>query len=360
MQKSDYRICFVVPSLSSGGAERVVSVLSSELAEQGYPIEVIVYFRNDEEYPISDKVKLVCLSGGNEQNYKKIGFKEKIRKLRNIIKDFEPEYIIPFLPHVGVHVALATLGMKKKIIQTIRNAPEFSPPSKLQRIMRNFLVRCSYKTLAQTEEQKAYFPKSVQNKIFILPNPIFGGFFNEERIKHNRIRKVVSIGRLTEQKNFPLVIDAVVALRGKFPDIELDIYGEGELRESLEKYIRESKGEEFCRLKGRSNDILTVYKQSDVFVLSSDFEGMPNSLMEAMAAGVPCISTDCETGPRDLIKSGENGILTPIRSKEKMIEALEWMLNNPEEASNMGIKARETVEKKYGAKTIAKKLLENI
>ena len=222
------------------------------------------------------------------------------------------------------------------------------------------MVRRSYKTLAQTEEQRLYFSKRVRKKVFVLPNPVYGGFFEEERIQHEKIRNIVSVGRLTEQKNFPLIIDAVIDLHSKYPDIRLDIYGDGELRDQLERYIREHGGSEYCHLRGRSSDLINVYGKCDAFVLPSDFEGMPNSLMEAMACAVPCISTDCETGPSDLIESGRNGILIPVGSKEKMIEALEWMIDRPQDAYAMGLKARETTARQFSAKKIVEKLLLNL
>ena len=357
---SESRICFVVPSLSEGGAERVVSVLASELAEQGYPVEVIIYYRCENEYPISDKVKLVSLTDGDEDDYHKIGFKARIKQIGEHIKAFGPDYTIPFLPHVGLHTFLACIGYKTKIIQTIRIAPNISPKSRPQRMIRNYMVRRSYKTLAQTEEQRLYFSKRVRKKVFVLPNPVYGGFFEEERIQHEKIRNIVSVGRLTEQKNFPLIIDAVIDLHSKYPDIRLDIYGDGELRDQLERYIREHGGSEYCHLRGRSSDLINVYGKCDAFVLPSDFEGMPNSLMEAMACAVPCISTDCETGPSDLIESGRNGILIPVGSKEKMIEALEWMIDRPQDAYAMGLKARETTAQQFSAKKIVEKLLLNL
>lgn len=360
MSPSDWKICFVVPSLSSGGAERVVSVLASELARQGYAVHVIKYFEAENEYPICDQLNVICLSGGDENAYEQIGFKDKISRLRKAIKALAPDYIIPFLPHVAVHVALACVGLRIKMVQTIRVAPNIAPASKLQRLIRNALVMCSFKTFAQTGEQKAYFPKMIHNKIFVLPNPIYQGFLNEDRPIHHTIRRVVSVGRLTEQKNFPLVIDAVIELRARYHDLDLDIYGEGELRPVLEEYIQSKGAGGYCHLRGRSEALLTVYRESDVFVLPSNFEGMPNALMEALATGIPCISTDCETGPRDLIQSGESGFLIPVNSREKLVESLEWVINHPEEAHEMGRKAKYTMAQKFGARTISETLLMNL
>ena len=360
MNPSEWKICFVVPSLSSGGAERVVSVLASELANQGCQVHVIKYFEADNEYPISEKLKVTCLSGGDENTYKRIRFKEKIATLRKLVKNIEPDYIIPFLPHVAVHVALACACMRIKMVQTIRNAPNIAPAPRMQRWIRNALVVCSYKTFAQTSEQKDYFPKIIHKKIFVLPNPIYEGFLNEDRSVHHKIGKIVSVGRLAEQKNFPLVIDAVAELKTRYTDLELNVYGEGELKEELEKYIQNKGASEYCHLCGRSDALLMVYRDSDVFVLPSNFEGMPNALMEALATGIPCISTDCETGPRDLIQSGKSGFLIPVNSREKLVESLEWIINNPEEAHKMGQRAKFTTIQKFSARTISESLLMNL
>lgn len=127
------RICFVVPSLSSGGAERVVSVLASQLARDGYSIAVIKYFDTMRDYPIDNRVQVLCVAGGDEKKYRSIPFIPKIKKLRELLEKTNAQYVVPFLPHVSVHTFLAGLGLNIKWIQTIRNAPNVSPASRLFR-----------------------------------------------------------------------------------------------------------------------------------------------------------------------------------------------------------------------------------
>lgn len=359
MSKNIGKICFVVPSLSSGGAERVVSGLASQLVDDGYEAFVIKYFSCEHEYPISPALKVVCLSNGNEEQYNKISMQHKIMELRRVIKAEKPDYIIPFLPHVAFHVHLACLGLGIKEIQTIRVAPNVAPSSKVLRRIRDYLVDSTYATFVQTESQKRYFKKKTQNKIFVLPNPIANEMFDADVQYPDRLSKIVSVGRLSKQKNFPLIIDTVKRIRDKGRDVELAIYGDGELREALQEYIDNIGAAEYCKLCGRSNHVVDVYANNHVFVLSSDFEGMPNALMEAMAAGLPCISTDCETGPSDLIDEN-NGILVPVGNIEKMEEALLYLLDNPQAAADMGKNAHSFMQSEYSAKRILERLINEV
>ena len=140
--------------------------------------------------------------------------------------------------------------------------------------------------------------------------------------------------------------------------MNLKIYGDGKLKSSLNNYIKELGLQENIQLCGRTNNIVEVLKKSDLYILSSNAEGMPNSLMEAMALGLPCISTDCPTGPSDLITHGVNGRLIPIKDEEKLTKSIKHIINNPVESIKMGTNARKTIIDKYGQSTSAKNIME--
>jgi len=353
------RICFVIPSLSSGGAERVVSVLASSLAERNYDITVIKFFGADNEYPISKKVNVINLASGDEKKYNAIPFIKKICILRRLLKDIGAEYTVPFLPYVAVDVWLASFGLKSKYIQTVRNAPGVTPASKLRRGLRDYLVSKSYRTFVQTESQKQYFSPKTQKKIVVLPNPVSSNMFEVNEKKFDKVRRIVSVGRLIEQKNFELAVDSVCILYEQEYDVQLSIYGEGNLKKSLQEYISKKKAESFCFLKGRSDNIAQVLEQSDLFLLSSDFEGMPNCLMEAMAAGLPCVATDCETGPSDLIDK-DRGILVPVNDADAMAKALKFLIDNPDAAKQMGKQAKSYMRLNYSSDQIAKRFIKDV
>lgn len=306
------KVLFVVPSFSNGGAERVVTVLASALAEKGIDTHCIVYYKAEKEYTYSEKVKVTYLAGKGEHSYSSLGMGTKVKLLSKLIEEIKPCYIIPFLPQVGFHVFLATLGRHYKIIQTVRNNPRIDPPSKAERIIRDALVALSWKSFVQNEDQFNYFNRYIKKKLTVIPNPILKNFFEVKHVYSAELRKIVGMGRLSEQKNFPLLIKAAKILHEKYSNIQFLIYGDGPLKAELQSMIDEYGLNEIVVLKGRTDNSIEALNSADIFVLSSNYEGMPNALLEAMAIGLPCISTNCPTGPSDIIIPGENGKLIEV------------------------------------------------
>ncbi|WP_289130578.1 glycosyltransferase, partial [uncultured Clostridium sp.] len=270
---------FIIPSLSKGGAERVVAVLSSELIEQEREVTVITHFKVKDKYPISPNVKLICLSDLYEEDYRKristIYLIRLAKKLRKVILQEKPDYILPFLWTTCVRVDLALIfsKYKKRVIQTVRNNPKIFPSNKLMKVYRNYLVKKSIKTIVQNEEQKKYFKESLHNKIFILPNPVSNDLFNIKRVKLNNEIKIIGVGRLEKQKNFDMLIEAFRVINSKYKEAKLYIYGEGTLKNHLQQKITNNDLEGNVILQGRSNDYTEIYGDADIFALTSDFEG---------------------------------------------------------------------------------------
>lgn len=362
MEKKKY--LFVVPSLSKGGAERVVSVLASELAQNGREAVIITHFRAEKEYPVSDNVKIICLSDLNEANYREkmsVTYLIRLEKmLRNAIVQQKPDYIIPFLWTTCIRTDLALLGLKwkKRAIQTVRNNPEIFPKNRVMKKYRNVLVKKSRLTIVQNEQQKKYFPENEWRKIKVLPNPVSSSLLKIERHESTERFKIVSVGRLESQKNFDLLIDAVACVIQKYENVILDIYGEGSMKEKLQEHINCLSLQQSVTLKGRSSNYDDMYGTASLFVLSSDFEGMPNTLLEAMAVGIPCISTDCPTGPSDIIESEKNGILVPTGNKEKLVQAIENLIQKEELRNDLSIMSKRTICSRYAPDKITEKFID--
>lgn len=347
---------FIVPSFGSGGAERAVVNLSSQLAIDGASVTVVIYFSMPNEYHIDSKVSVINLSGGDEAQYNRIPYLKKINKLRNIVKSEQPDYILPFLPQVTIHASLACFDMHKRIIYTLRNNPRFTPDNKVKRFICNMLICTSWKTIVQNERQRAFYPQIFQSKMHILFNPVSNELFSIQEKNSSRLKTIIGVGRLEKQKNFAMLIRAVGKILVEYPDVQLKIYGEGVERNNLQDLIDNLSLEEHVHLMGRSSDMLTVYQNADLYVLSSDFEGMPNTLIEAMAAGLPCIATNCETGPSDLIQDNCNGLLIDVGNEQQLVNAIQIMIKSPENAAVMGKRAKITVREKCGIESIAARL----
>lgn len=349
---------FVIPSLSIGGAERAVSNFANELVRQNRKVVVLKYFDTEHDYAVSKGVRVINLSGGTEIDYNRISYFQKIVKIRRCLKEECPDFILPFLPQVTIHVTLAGYDLRKKIIHTIRNNPKDSPHNRCMRLMRNCIVFFSHKTIVQTEQQRDYFPKIIHKKIHILRNIVPDIFFQKKREPSREKNLLVSVGRLIEQKNYEMLIKALAIVDKTYSDFKMEIYGNGPLKHDLEVLIKDTGLEDKIRLMGRNDKIHEVYQRASLYILSSDFEGMPNSLMEAMASGVPCISTNCPTGPNDLIENNRTGLLVPVGDTSAMAEAILWMLTHTDESKEMGTKASEYIEKQCKGDKIAKQIIE--
>lgn len=352
------RVLFVVPFLSGGGAERVVSVWTSELAKLNCDVHLLVFYRLEDEYPLDTKVVIHSIEKNGKIVYDSLTKWQKLKALRQALKEIRPDVVLPFVTHVGIMVSIAKIGLPLKVIETIRIDPRYSPQKCIFRWLRNISIFFSNRCIVQNITQLNYFPKFMQKKISVFSNPIANEFLEKgKEFTERRIQRVVAIGRLEKQKNYPMLISAFSKILKSNIDLYLDIYGEGSLQRELNNLINCLNLHDRVFLCGRTKEIATVLRRYDLFILSSDAEGMPNSLMEAMAVGLPCISTNCPTGPADIIEDGVNGILIPVGDEDALIKAITKMVENVNNAIEIGRKARETILNKYSAKISARKLL---
>lgn len=352
------RILFIIPFLYGGGAERVTSILTSELARLDQDVHLLLFYRVKNEYFVDEKVIIHTLKE-NKQDYDCLSFFSKIRRLRKAIKNISPDIVIPFITHVGIMTTVATIGLKCSVIETIRSEPKSDTRNVIIKILRNLSILLSKRCIVQNERQKYYFPKWMHKKFIVLPNPVSNDLIQVSRVfKRNEINTIIAVGRLEVSKNYPLLIKAFSKIEE--PIIKLNIFGEGTLKRELQNMIDRLALDDRVKLCGRTSNIKEQLLKSDLYVLSSNYEGMPNALMEAMAVGLPCITTNCPTGPNELIDNYVNGILVPVDDEEKLINAINYMIKNPEYAFSMGLKAQEKIRLNYKADLIAKKLLDLI
>ena len=350
---------FVTNSLSSGGAERVVSIIASGMAEKGYDVHLILYKRVKNEYPISDKVRLHLLPKGNGENKIKY-YTQKFIIMRKMIYEIRPDVIIPFLPDQVNHFFLASRFINIPFIYTVRNNPFLYPESKNMRFVGKLVAVLSTGIFLQTAEQAKFFPKFTRKKIFVVPNPVSNVLIECNYQKRESIVEIATFGRLSAQKNQRLLIRAFAMVYKTNKSIKLTLYGSGEEENNLKVLVKELGLEDAVTFRGRVSNVTDALMSTDLFVLSSQYEGMPNALMEAMAVGLPCISTDCPTGPKDLIQNKENGILIKSNDVSALANAINYCLENPLFCQEAGRVAKQKVKDEFQVEIVLDKFVREI
>lgn len=322
------KIVFYISSLAKGGAQRVIVNLAESLVEKDYPVTIVTTMKGEQEYVISDRIKRVYSDIiGEEITSSRIkNFIARFRKLRNIWVQEDAGIIVAFIGKNNFMALLTAFGLKIPVVTSVRGEPKEEYYNPVLRFLSKTLMGLSAGLILQTPDALGYFPKWMQRKSVILDNPLNPDFI-DEYYEGKRENEIVTVGRLDSNKNQKLIIDAFCKIAGEFPDTKLILYGDGEDREWLTGYAQKSRYANQIFLPGAVNNVKERIKKSKLFVLSSNTEGMPNALIEALALGIPCISTDCPCGgPRVLMDGKENGILVPVGEVEPMTEAMKKIL----------------------------------
>lgn len=319
------KILFYINTLANGGAERVMSCLATDFSENHHECVIVTSFPTENEYDVGNNVKRISLFS---ERLNCSFFKRNLRltnRLRKHIKSEQPDIVIAFMAEPNFRAIIASLGLNNKVLVSVRNDPIREYPTAVLRFLAKTLFRLADGIVFQTEDAKKWAPLRIQKKCRIIFNQISDSFYNVETVRYRR--DIVTTGRLTEQKNHKMLIRAFASIANKIED-NLIIYGEGELRGELEALVSELHMEKRIFLPGVTKDVAKTILSAKLFVLSSDYEGMPNSLMEAMAMGIPCISTNCPCGgPRMLFGELLADRLIACGDEKGLCEKIEKMIS---------------------------------
>ena len=316
-----YKILFVLGSLGRGGAEHVVTILANDYVEKDWEVHICMLLSNKVEYNIDNKIVLHDLSNGGGSRIKRTPY--WLNNIRKTVKTVQPDKIVSFAARINLLVLAACLGLKKDIFVSERNDPKYDGRGKIVRMGTSLLYPRSKKIIFQTKRATETFNNKIKAKGVIIPNPI------EVNCAYTgkNIHTIVSVGRLTPQKNQLLLIRAFKPVVEKYPDAQLVIYGEGSLRKTLESEITRLNLKENVFLPGMKKNVLELMKDAGIFVMSSDYEGLSNALLEAMAMGFPCISTNC-AGADEYITDHENGLLVQVGDENGLSNAMIELFEN--------------------------------
>lgn len=333
------RIMFHINSLGRGGAERVVSILTDALCKAGYDIRVATNWTAKEEYRLNPKIDRINVGLTDEEEnagrIKKVIL--RYTRLRGAIKKYRPDVVISFVNKANFRAAAALIGQSIPLIVSVRNDPkvDYAPYKAATKLMERKASACVF----QTKDAMEFFGKKLRDRSMIIYNPLseeyfgptasVGGSFEDQK------RHIISAGRICEQKNQLLLIKAFNLIKDEFPDAVVDIFGtcqEEDVLENIEKYINENGLKDRVLLRGIRRNMPEEYAKAYMFVLPSDYEGMPNALMEAMAFGVPCIATDCPCGGSRMLTESGGGILVPVNDEKALADAMRKVLSSKEYA----------------------------
>lgn len=351
------KIMFYTMSLEKGGAERVISNLANELIKK-YKITIATNIKSESEYKLDSNIKHIKIDKTRNTTKikritRKIGY-YRTKKLQQIVEQEKPDIIIAFLPEPSFRI----LKLRKKINVPIIISDRNDPNIEYKGIILKRLMKNRYKNadgfIFQTEDAKEYFKNIIKCKSEVIYNAINKEFIIEKPITIRK-KTIVCVGRLEKQKNHQLLIEAFEKFNKIDNSYELEIYGEGKLREKLQKLIDDKELNKKVHLMGKTNNVKKSISDSSMFILSSDYEGMPNVLLEAMSMGIPCISTDCPIGgPKSMINNEENGLLVEINNSEQLCGAM-IRLSKDEELLKKIYDNHKDFLKKFDEKTIYKK-----
>lgn len=329
----------VLSSLGAGGAERVIAELSHHWTAQGHRLTIISFDRPEERifHKFAESVRFERLGISPSVTTQKafgpilelvnrsLTPIRRILALRRKIRRDNPELLVSFLTKINLLSLIATMGTNVPVIVAERNNLEQQDASPVWKLVLWLLYRRAELIICQTTASIRCIPRHARGKCKVIPNPVNPVL--APLVNHSP-KRLVSVGRLTRQKGFDLLLEAFSRIAEHHMDWQLDIWGEGSEREALDVQILRLGLQERVRLRGLSATPGGWIAEANAFVLSSRYEGFPNALGEALAAGLPAVATNCDFGPADLIESGVNGLLVEPQNIESLADGIDRLLGD--------------------------------
>lgn len=337
------KLLFVNSSLTDGGSERAMSLVAEAMVTRGHDVTMVLVREKERSYSVDPRIKLVQFSyAGKGKALKSL---MRAQKLRNLTRSESFDYIISYMWDINITTLVATLGLGSRIVVSERGFPGSSSRSKLTRWLERVTYRFAHRIVYQTEGAQEFCPSHLVTKSVVIPNIVnataLGTIFEGLRDK-----RIVSVGRLTEQKNYPLLLTSFAKFRHTQPDWVLEIFGRGPLEADLKNLAQQLGVQDAVTFAGYADDVATRISDAGMFVLSSDFEGISNAMSEAMALGLPVVCTDCPVGGAALmIEDGVSGKLVPVGDKPALVSAMNEIASDPALANRLSSGARASVER---------------
>ncbi|MBP3735902.1 MAG: glycosyltransferase family 4 protein [Lachnospiraceae bacterium] len=343
------KVCLFISSMHKAGAERVMLLIAKELVRRGKEVTLVTQWDDrgkPDAFAVPDTIRrrFSELTEKELTGSRIVNFIRRYRKLRKIWKEEKPDLILSFIGKNNVMAVQTGARLHIPVVAAVRGDPSLEyTDTRLKKAAFGVYPKAAGIVL-QTQDGRLFFPERIRKKSVILPNPIDPSFCLPP-YEGAREKTIIAVGRIDENKNQRMLMDAFAALSERFPEHRLLLVGTGPAEKELAAYAKTLPCGDRISFPGNLDDIASAIRPASLFVLTSDTEGMPNALLEAMALGIPVISTDCPCGgPRQLIRDGENGLLVPVRDTNALAAAMERILSDPAAAEKMGTAARSVQE----------------
>lgn len=357
------KILFYLHSLGGGGAERVVSILSGHWAGKGHEVTIVTLAGLESDfYQLDKRVRRTSLNLGDQapgllakltDNFK------RVLRLRATLRQMRPQLAIAMMDSANVSLAIAGLGLQGAVC--VGSERVYSPSATLTlpwRVLRRWTYGWLHGVVVLSKENEAWLRRHTSvRRIWVVPNPVALPLSASAPIRSPeewrvRPRRVLAVGRYARQKGLDLLVEAFARILPVVPDWELVIVGEGPERHNLQELLTQRECAGRVHLSGAVGNIADWYTAADLYVLSSRWEGFPNSLLEAMAHGLPSVAADCLTGPRSLVRDGIDGVLVPPDDVSSLATAMERLMTDDELRRRLAERASE-VRDRFSVERVA-------
>ena len=350
-----FRLTAVIGSLEAGGAERIMAILTEAWAARGWEIVLLLTLADPAEDPffeVDPRVKLRHLDLYRPSRGLREAVSGNLRRLqvmRRAIRASRPDVVLAFMVETNVLTILATLGLRVPVVVEEHIHSSWPPLPRQWRLLRLVTYPMASSVVALTPSALATLGLARGRRGRVIPNPVMPAPTGSADPADPPV--IVAMGRLVPQKGFDMLLDAFVKVAGRHDRWNLEIWGEGPDREALERR-RDALGlAGRVTFPGRTQAPYDVLRRGSFFVMSSRREGFPTVLGEAMACGVPAVSFDCPSGPRELIRDGVDGLLIPPNDVDGLADGIERLISDQNLMHDLSSRAPEVVHR-YALSTV--------
>jgi GalNAc-alpha-(1->4)-GalNAc-alpha-(1->3)-diNAcBac-PP-undecaprenol alpha-1,4-N-acetyl-D-galactosaminyltransferase len=339
-----------ITTMNAGGAERVAATMLNYWARTSNRVALLtIYSTQNDFYYLDSRVHRIALGQNRPtRNWREfvVGNLRRVKQIRAAIRAFRPDVVISFLDITNIRVLLAAAGLDVPVVVEEHIDPRQNSIGRVADCLRRLLYPRAHGLVVLTPAIVEWACRiAKRDAVCVIPNPISEQFCRCGTAESEDARTVVAMGRMEPQKGFDLLLAAFARCVQKHPTWQLRIFGEGSERSRLTGLAAGLGIADRVRLEKIVREPEKVFRRSSLFVLSSRFEGFPMVLLEAMATGLPVVSFDCPTGPREMIRDGVDGVLVPPGDTEALAGAMARLMGNESERRRLGSRATEVVER---------------